>query len=80
MTISQTADVNAIAEHNERVERKIFELETQLKEIKETLAAIKQTLVNTEGIVQKVAAEVMPTIDSLVKSPMLKMLLPKGKK
>jgi len=62
------------------VDVQIASMQADLDEIKVTLAAIKETLVNTQGIVQKVAAEVMPTIDSLMKSPMLKMLLPKDKR
>ena len=59
---------------------KIEMVENELRIIREQLDAIKQTMVNTEAIVQKVASEVMPTLDSLMKSPMLKMFLPKEKK
>lgn len=62
------------------VDVQITAMQADLDEIKETLAAIKEAMVNTETVVRKVAAEVMPTIESLMKSPMLKMLMPKDKR
>lgn len=62
------------------VDVQITAMQADLDEIKETLATIKEAMVNTETVVRKVAAEVMPTIESLMKSPMLKMLMPKDKR
>ncbi len=49
-------------------------IELQLGEMEETLAFIKETMVKADGTITKVAAEVMPTLNSVMESPMLKML------
>lgn len=61
------------------MECRITRVELELTEIKGQLADIKETLVNSKSVIDKVAAEVMPTLNALMQSPMLKMLLPKGK-
>jgi len=53
---------------------RIAAIESDLKEIRETLTFVKDTLVNADTTITKVAAEVMPTINELMQSPMLKML------
>lgn len=60
-------------------EERFDTLEIELREIKTTLEFIKDTIVNADRTISKVANEVMPTLDGLMKSPMLKMLLPKSK-
>lgn len=55
-------------------DERIDAIELDLKEIKETLQFIKDTMVNADATITKVASEVMPTINELVQSPMLKML------
>lgn len=49
-------------------------MEMDLKEIKATLEFVKDTIVKADDTIQKVAADVMPTITELTKSPLLKML------
>lgn len=56
------------------LENRIAVLESDIAEIKETLAFIKNTLIKADTTIAKVAAEVMPTINGLMESPMLKML------
>jgi hypothetical protein len=54
--------------------KRIDALEENLTEIRDSLAFIKSTLVKSDETITKVAAEVMPTINELIQSPMLKML------
>jgi hypothetical protein len=54
-------------------------IQKQLDEIKETLSFIKETMVKADATITKVADQVEPTIDGLLKSPLIKMLMPKGK-
>lgn len=46
----------------------------RLTAIEDNIARILAVLQSTEGVVRKVADEVMPTIESLSKSPMIKAL------
>lgn len=69
------------------VEEQIDRLFVELAEIREMLNKITvlttrtdQTATDAKTIIEKVGAEVMPTINALTSSPMLKMLLPKGPK
>ncbi len=55
-------------------EQRIARIERDLESIKETLEFIKSTMVNADTTITKVAAEVMPTINGLMESPMIKML------
>jgi hypothetical protein len=59
---------------SEYIDDKIDDLQKELTEIRETLEFIKTTMVNADTTITKVAAEVMPTINSLMESPMIKML------
>ena len=56
------------------VDIQIQKIQEDIDEIKETLAFIKDTIVNADTTITKVAGEVMPTINDLMQSPMLKML------
>lgn len=56
------------------IDMRIAGIETQLKDIGNTLEFVKSTMVSADTTISKVAAEVMPTINELVQSPMLKML------
>lgn len=49
-------------------------LEHELAEIKETLEFIKATIVKADGTITTVAEQVMPTLNDVMKSPLLKML------
>lgn len=49
-------------------------VEKELLEIKGMLANIGTTLVTADTTIQKVAAEVMPTLNEVMQSPMLRML------
>jgi uncharacterized coiled-coil protein SlyX len=49
-------------------------LEAEIAECKVTLEFIKDTIVKADTTITRVAAEVMPTINELTNSPMLKML------
>jgi hypothetical protein len=49
-------------------------IEQSHKAIKADLAFIKEHIVKADATISLVAEQVMPTIDELMKSPMLKML------
>jgi hypothetical protein len=68
MTISHGADDDGL----------YLEIQDQLKEIKEELAFIKEHIVKSAEVIEKVGAEVMPTINGLMDSPMIKAII--GKK
>lgn len=58
----------------------IVRLENEHKELKETLEFIKETMLRADTTIATVAEQVMPTINGLMESPMLKMLgMKKGK-
>ena len=59
---------------DEELHNRIMALEADMAEIKNTLDSIKEVLVKADDTITKVAAEVMPTINGLMESPMLKML------
>jgi len=68
-------------------EKRIMAVEDTLHEIKDSLDRIyilvgdtREDIHASKAVIDKVAAEVMPTVNSLMESPMLKMLMPKGKK
>lgn len=61
-------------------EKRFRAVENDLFDIRKMLSEIQATLVKADETITKVSAEVMPTIESLTKSPMLKMLMPKGSK
>jgi predicted transcriptional regulator len=53
---------------------KIAEIDARLTEIEHHLKNLSVKATSVEETIRKVAAEVMPTINELMKSPMLKML------
>ncbi len=59
---------------NADIERRLDDIAEELSDIKKTLEFVKETMVKADGTITKVAAEVMPTLNSLMESPMLKML------
>jgi hypothetical protein len=68
-------------------EKRVMQVEDDLREIKDLLNTLRSMVEDTQSdirlsktVIDKVAAEVMPTVNSLMESPMLKMLMPKGKK
>jgi hypothetical protein len=65
---------------NEEMEDMMVSMTKQLIGMRADLDFIRETLVKADTTISKVSAEVMPTLDSLLKSPMLKMLMPKGSK
>jgi len=65
---------------NEEIEDMLVSLTAQHIEIRKDLEFIRETLVKADATITKVSAEVMPTLESVMQSPMLKMLMPKGKK
>lgn len=56
------------------VDARIRSIEYQLEEIGKTLEFIKNTIVRADSTIDKVAAEVMPTLNQVLESPMLRML------
>jgi uncharacterized coiled-coil protein SlyX len=56
------------------LEDRIRGLERQLKEIQEVLDFVKATIVKADTTITTVADQVMPTVNDLMNSPMLKML------
>jgi prefoldin subunit 5 len=55
-------------------ESAIVDIEKDLDEIKSTLAEVREYMVKADKTISTIADQVMPTIDQLTKSPMLKML------
>lgn len=76
MTTTHGADKDPFEEVNNR----LIQVEDDLRMIKGTLEFIETHIVKATDTIDKVSAEVMPTIDLLMKHPMLKMLMPKEKK
>lgn len=72
MTISHGADGTS-------AEERLARIEEDLGEIRETLVYVKEHIVKSAEVIEKVGKEVMPTLDNLMKSPMLKMLIGKQK-
>lgn len=56
----------------------IERLEGQLSEIQSDLTFIKEHIVKSAEVIEKVGAEVMPTLNNIMESPMIKALV--GKK
>lgn len=68
-------------------EKRVMAVEDTLNEIQNTLINIRSLVEDTQSdirlsktVIDKVAAEVMPTVNALVESPMLKMFMPKKPK
>jgi prefoldin subunit 5 len=60
----------SIGQNTEAIEN----LQAELDEIKATLNFIKDTIVKADTTITTVADQVMPTVNELMNSPMLKML------
>lgn len=60
-------------------DKQFADIQLQLSEIRETLVFVKDTIVKADTTITSVAEQVMPTINDLMKSPMLKMLGVKSK-
>jgi septal ring factor EnvC (AmiA/AmiB activator) len=58
----------------EDTDSRIAAIEKNLEEISETLDFIKATIVKADTTITTVAEQVMPTVNELMQSPMLKML------
>ena len=71
MTISHGVD--------ETLDSRITSIENDLAEIKSTLESSKTVLVKADDTITKVAGEVMPAIQGVIDSPMLKMFVGKKK-
>lgn len=56
------------------VDVQLTSMQLQLDEIKETLDFIKETIVRADTTIEKVAAEVTPTLNQVLESPLLRML------
>jgi hypothetical protein len=79
---AEVRDANArktMAPYDKMAEQ-LADMEASLLIMRRQLDAISETLIKADTTITKVAAEVMPTIEGLMKSPMLKMLMPKGTK
>lgn len=55
-------------------EERFDAIERELSEIKSTLDFIRNTIVKADTTITTVAEQVMPTVNSLLESPMVKML------
>jgi len=53
---------------------RLTKIEQDLAEIRETLTLVKDTMLKADAAIATIAAQVMPTIDQLTKSPLIKML------
>lgn len=55
-------------------DEQLTHIESELAEIRKDLTFIRDHIVKADATISLVAEQVMPTIDELMKSPMLKML------
>lgn len=55
-------------------------IQDDLNLIKKELKFIRETIVKADTTITTVGEQVMPTLNGLMNSPMLKMLIPKEKK
>ena len=61
---------------DQRTDREILiDLKGELESVKDVLSKIQTVMEQTQTVVEKVSAEVMPTIDRLMKNPLIKMAL-----
>lgn len=56
------------------MDERLDSIERELSEIKATLDFIRDTIVKADTTITTVAEQVMPTVNSLLDSPMVKML------
>jgi len=53
---------------------RLNQIELELMEIKVTLDFVRETIVKADATIATVAAEIMPTVQDIMKSPLIKML------
>jgi hypothetical protein len=75
-TITHAADTDPFDEVNSR----LIQVEDDLRMIKATLEFIEQHIVKSAETIDKVSKEVMPTIEALMETPLIKLLGMKVKK
>ena len=56
------------------VDEQLESLTQEIAEIKKTLDFIRETIVKADTTISTVAEQVMPTVNSLLESPMVRML------
>jgi hypothetical protein len=59
--------------YDNEVEERLAIIDRELNEIKDTLAFIRDTIVKADTTITTVATQVMPTIEEVMKSPIMKM-------
>lgn len=62
------------------IDVQIQSIQEDLNHIKDELKFIRETIVKADTTITTVGEQVMPTLNGLMNSPMLKMLIPKDKK
>ncbi len=60
---------------NDELETRIIAIEKMQVEIRDTLDNIQTLIVKADAVIDGVAKEVKPTLDTLMSHPMLKMFL-----
>jgi hypothetical protein len=76
----ETGELETVAEMRERAindsddHALLIQIDQTLTDLERRIANMESKMTSTESVIQKVAAEVMPTINQLMESPMLKML------
>ncbi len=60
---------------NDELETRIIAIEKMQVEIRDTLDNIQTLIVKADAVIDGVAKEVKPTLDTLISHPMLKMFL-----
>lgn len=58
----------------EEIMKQFKEIDEELASIKETLTFIKETIVKADTTIGTVAEQVMPVLNDVLKSPLIKML------
>lgn len=74
-----SAPTLTIEEQLDALHSRIGELENSVSRVVSGLAEIKQIIEKANTVIEKVGAEVMPTINALTESPALRMILGKKK-
>lgn len=72
-------DSLTITEQLDALHSRIGELETSVMRVESGLADIKVVIDKANTVIEKVGAEVMPTLNSLMESPALRMFIGKKK-
>ena len=72
--LTQCVNVSLPECKNEEHPHQVLTLEEQVKEIKKTVDQILAFMVKADNTMTVIATEIMPAVDEIMKSPMLKML------